>query len=240
MFDFIIKKKKIELRCYPLEPILIDLFPIRLSKDIHPNFFKKLKPYKKLENTQTRMPTVKVCPGLKYYLDYGVTIPLWHDYKIIRDQNNKITRVDVPTKHGQRFELHENAQFEGAFPGFSHIKLISPWFIDTDRPLDFVAVSPTWHLKNPTEYILAPGSLEFKYQHSCHAQVFLPPLGYANELTLEAGVPIMQLIPTEKVDIDIKLCEMNNQIHSKLVNKYFWTWDNIYRKTRTIIERNND
>lgn len=233
---FLFKKKKFELRCYSLEPHLPEIFPIQLSKKIIPEWFKKIPPYKEIGIPQ-RMPTTKMCPGLKHFFDLGITIPLWHDYKITSNEQNQIEKVEVPVKDNP-FEFHNSEQWSGALPNWAHIKLLSPWFLEADRPVEFIMIEPTWHLKVPQDYLIAPGSLEFKYQHGCHVQLFVPPLNKRNEIFLEAGTPILHLIPTEKIDIELKFCELTPHYYGKLVKKYFWTWENLYRRTRLIREKN--
>jgi len=232
------KTKTLELRCYPFESQLPDLFPIELSKKVIPQWYKDLIPYKNV-NAGRLMPTTKMCPGMKHFFDMGVTIPLWHDYKISQMENGNISSVETPLNK-RVWEMHQPEQWSGAFPGWEHIKLLNPWFIETDRPVQFVSMAPTWHQKNPAEYIIAPGALEFKYQHGCHVQMFLPPTnGVGRTINLEAGTPILHLVPTEEVDLKITFCEMDQRAHSKLVEKYVWTWENLYRKTRNIKESKN-
>jgi hypothetical protein len=227
------KSKKLELRCYSLEPQLPDFFPIELSKKVIPEWYKNLPPY----SGPQRMPTTKMCPGLQHLFNVGITIPLWFDYTITRMENGTITNIDVP-RTIKSYESHHTGQWEGAFPGWHHLKLLSPWFIEADRPVPFMAIAPTWHQQNPGEYVLAPGMMEFRYQHATHAQLFLPPVtnSQASVIKLEAGTPMIHFIPTEDVDIELKFCEMDDKAYKRIVEKYTWTRENLYRRSRKILE----
>lgn len=237
MFLFKNKSKKLEVRCFPLNPHLIDYFPIQHSRKLQPKWFKDIPPYKDV-GAPTRMPTTKMCPGLQYFFNAGITIPLWYDHVIERLENGNIKGVKCPA-NTRTHELHNPNQWTGAFPGWTHIKLLNPWFIVTDRPIQFVAMEPTWHKEDPLEYVIAPGMLEFKYQHGCHVQMFLPPVvnNVSNNITLSAGTPILHLIPTEDVELDIKLEEMTDKVYKKCVEKFNWTFENLYRKSRAILEK---
>lgn len=232
MWNNIFKRKKFELRCYSLEPQLPQVWPVELSKQNHPEWFKKLDPYVSGSNGQ-EMPTSKMCPGIKYFFDSGIIIPLWCDFEINRMETGMITTVFTPRqKHSH--ETHPEIQYTGAFPNWMHIKLLNPWFFDADSPVQFLATMPTWHHKNPNQYIVAPGMLEFKYQHAAHVQMFLPPNppNTASKLILDAGTPMLQLIPTEKIDLNLVFCEITPSVQSKIIDKYNWTWKNLYRKNR--------
>jgi hypothetical protein len=231
------KNNKLQLRCYPLNPHLVEYFPIEHSKKLQPKWFKEIPPYKEV-GAPTRMPTTKMCPGLQHLFTAGITIPLWYDHVIERLENGTVKGVKCPA-NTRTHETHNPDQWTGAFPGWTHLKLLSPWFIVADRPVPFMAIAPTWHQENPGEYIIAPGMLEFKYQHGSHIQMFLPPAtdNRASEIKLEAGTPMLHLIPTEDVEIELKIEEMNDHIYKKHVEKFNWTFENLYRRSRSVLEK---
>jgi hypothetical protein len=230
------KNNKLKLVCYPANLHLIDYFPIEHSRKLHPNWFKEIAPYKDV-GAPTRMPTTKMCPGLQHFFNAGITIPLWYDHVIDRLENGTVKGVRCPA-NVRTHESHNPDQWTGAFPGWTHLKLLSPWFIVADRPVPFMAIAPTWHQANPGEYIIAPGMLEFKYQHGCHVQMFLPPVtnNQASEIKLAAGTPMLHLIPTEDVEIELEFAEMTESVYKKYVDKFHWTFENLYRRSRSVLE----
>lgn len=237
MFLFKRKTNKLKLTCSPLNPHIIDYFPIEYSRKIHPKWFKDMPAYKDV-GAPTRMPTTKMCPGLQHLFNAGITIPLWYDHVIERLENGAVKGIRCPA-NTKTFEVHNEEQWTGAFPGWHHIKLLSPWFIVADRPVSFLAIAPTWHQKNPGEYVIAPGMLEFKYQHGSHVQMFLPPVtnNEAKEIKLEAGTPMLHLVPTEDVDIELEFKNMDDTFYKKYVERFNWTFENLYRKSRSVLEK---
>lgn len=226
------RKKTINLKCYCVEPQTNHLFPIQKAKDFVPDWFKNLPPYK-----EGVMPTTRVCPGIKDAHSKGIIVPLWSDLKIYYDQDGKIEVTSPLNTHNKQAEVHNPEQWGRQYKGWQHVKILSPWFIECDEAVPFMMLEPFWFRNDVPEYRIAPGVLEFKYQHACHGQVFLPPTKEPKVIAMEGSVPFAHLVPLEDVDINIEICELDQASFNRVVHKSHWTWGNIYYKTKKVMER---
>lgn len=222
LFKF--KKKTITLDCYCSQPQIEEILPPRLAKQSIPSWFKSqpadIGP----------MPTTKICPGIKEYYKKGVVFNLWCDYKFTWTKDN--VEVQTPLRDYHSAETHESAQWNYQYPGWIHVKVLNPWFIDTKEMIPFMMLEPFWFKSNQSPYKLAPGILEFKYQHALHGQVFLPPTQDKEEMFLNAGDPFLHLVPLEDVNLKINICEMDRKSWDRIVHKSHFAFDRIYHKTK--------
>lgn len=227
---FLRKNKPIVVKCYSSEPRLPEFFPVDYTKSFLPEWYKKLPAY--LE--PGHKSTMKICPGIREYFNQGFTIPLWSDHSISW-KDGELTELLSP-RNTQSFPggPHPNYQWGESFPGWAHVKLVNPWFFSTDEMIPFLVLDAVWNKNDLSDYVIPQGIVEFKYQHSAHVQLFLSP--NKNNLEMKAGEPLVNIIPLTEREIKLEICEMTQEIYNKIVKNYHWTWDNLYYKTRKLLE----
>jgi hypothetical protein len=228
------KSKKVVVDAFCLYPRLAEFFPIEHARKISPYWYEKAPAY--ADGAKT-VATIKLCPGFQEISRRGLIIPLWKDHHIAWD-NNGLRNVEIPGVDAREYSVvHEKEQWPGVYPGYNHVKLVSPWMIKTERPIQWHFGQPMWHAKDPLSILVANGVLEFHYQHMTHLNLFLPPVhvGRVNEVTLEAGTPIIQMIPLEDIDIDLRIHEATEADYRKM-SPYPWTRPNLYAKTKKLFE----
>ena len=233
------KKVKLTFHTYQTQQ-LIDMFPPKLAGQSAPDWFKNLKVSK-----NTLFPNMNSCPGMVDLFKNTINIPLWQDIRIKYD-NGSIQDVDVPgVPKGEEIHFvqqHMPVQWNQAFKGYTHVKLMSPWLVTAEGPYrdtPFLMHDPSWH--NTTQlgqFNLLPGELNFAYQSATAVNMFLQPSIGPSEITLEAGNIIAYLTPLQhdvKVELEVKW--VTEEEWRRLL-KHQFTFDGFYRKTKKWLSRN--
>jgi hypothetical protein len=228
------KSPTLKIECFNLNYQLIKLFPIVSSKESIPDWWQKLPRTFKF-NSSVDIPTMRTCPGFIEFFKRGITIPLWQDHKITW-ANNRLIEVQVPGGvNPENQTSHPGEQFNFAFKNWTNVKLMSPWNLRTKREVPFLVVEALWNKPNLEDWALPPGVLEFKYQHTTHLNMFLPPVQRIGELEIPAGTPMVHLIPLESVNIELEFIEMTRE-QSNSFRLFPWSFNNSYHKTKKILQ----
>lgn len=234
---FFKRRKKLKIRCYPQFDHAAKIFPIEKTRSFIPDWWKNLSATFYDPKSSLNISTIKACPGFVDLYKKGITIPLWRD-SVIKYDSERIVDVVIPTDEPVEnlFVLHSVEQWQGLLPGHLHFKIVSPWMLETDEPVQFLMMDMTWNRKDSQEYLIPPGIVEFKYQHATHINVFLPPTKGFRELKLEAGTPMVQLIPLTDREIELEIMPADSNKFKNLL-PYAWTFNNVYAKTKNILEK---
>ncbi len=229
------KSPKLKVRCYSASKQLMDLFPVEESRKFYPEWWENLPTYVEV-GMGRKIPTSKVCPGINDLFKRGFVIPMWRDHIITWSHQNLIS-VDAPGSQSDELNRsHPPEQIGEAFTGWTHAKLLNPWFFETDRVVPFLMQDCTWNRDTHQDYVIPPGVLEFKYQGAAHINTFLSPVAQGHkEIFIPAGQPMAQLIPLEPVQLELELIEMDQKKFNSFYH-YPWTFQNVYLKTRKVLE----
>lgn len=223
------KNNVVNLNIYTSVPRLEEYFPIDHTKKLIPDWFKTLPSY--IE--PSHKSTLKVCPGITEFFNLGVTVPLWCDHTF-EYNNGELIDVKTPMPNHNPGYSHPSYQWGEKFPKWTHLKLSNPWFFETDRLVNFIVIQATWNMEDFNHYTIPPGAIEFKYQHHCHLQMFFPP-GHG-KLELEAGTPMIHIIPLEDVKLKINFNQFDQSSYNRIAKNHKFTFDNIYYKTRKLFK----
>jgi hypothetical protein len=157
------------------------------------------------ERTATA-PTIKNCPGVMDYYKNGFIIPLWCDHLFeVGKINTDYLRV-VPVDQKYSNTKHPVDQRGNYLPEnkFTHIKLESPWFLKTNKKVNFMWIKPSWNFDNPNDFIQPPSVIEFYHQHATNVNIFFERKAETYKLLLNAGIPVGHFIPISDDRIEIK------------------------------------
>lgn len=222
------KRKKVKLTFYNRKQKLIDLLPPTQGLKNVPSWWKQ----------KSSDISITSCPGVTELYKRAITIPLWIDHEIEFDYDN-IYNVNIPGTSPdavyQYVTAHHPEQYNNAFKDYHHVKLINPWLIETDTLLPFLMIDATWNRASFEEYTIPPGMLEFKYQHSCHINIFLHKSNNTKKLKFNFGTKFVHLIPLEDVDIDIEYKKIDNEKFIDLMPLVVTEKHN-YQKLRNLAE----
>jgi hypothetical protein len=225
------KKKKIIIDCFVSNEHIANLFPISKTVDFLPAWWKSMPKTVPSNGFPVEMSTIKRCPGFKDLFTKSVCIPAWSEYKLFQDPNFGFSHVAPnSTAAGNQ---HNSAQMEGAFPNYQHYKLHSPWFLKESSGIYFTMVQASWHTQDPCNYHIPTGCLEFKYQHSTHINFIAQKNETILERTIDAGTPLVYLVPLSDKEIDLNIQVVSDQEISKL-KTYHHSFYNSYEITKKI------
>lgn len=232
----LLKNKKITLKCYPQFPQISNLFPIDHARKFIPKWWKNLD-VEANDSCLGKIPTIKSCYGFTDLYSRGFIIPLWRDCVVFYDKNG-IENIQIPTEENinQYFTYHANSQFNGYLPQWHHLKFITPWLLETKDLIPFLMTEVGWSRENPLEYFIPQGTLEFKYQHAAHLNVFFPPTNSKKKVEFFAETPLIHLIPLTEHEVEIEICDYNPKKFQELL-PHAWTFKNLYKKTRNLLEK---
>lgn len=229
---FFIRRSKIIVDCFTHAPTAYDLFPISKATDYYPDWWKNT-PSNYVIHDFLKKPTIKSCSGFIDYYTSGFTIPLWTeiDFDISQDMYKWFT-ADGETK----IETHSLAEM-GQYINpdeYGHIKINTPWAIKTKSDINWMFTNMYWNHKPIEDFVIPPGIVNYKYQHTTHINMFLS-LKEKKTFSLNAGDPMVYLLPLTEKEVILKhhLIDMNE------FNNYFRTkisFLNSYRKRANILK----
>lgn len=240
--QFFFKNKKLVVDAFIYNRAIMELFPIKSAKKSIPDWWKKL-PSSVMEPSQNnRMPvmrsTIKKCPGFYNLYESGFVIPLWVDVAVETKKTGECTYRNATNMNLSPSEFHHPKQFGNVFSNFIQFKFYSPWFLREKTGVNFLYQQPTWNLTNKIKDIhVLPGMLDFKYQHSSNINVLFPKID--NKFMLEAGTPLVHVLPITEKAVDIKIHEVSDEEYRKIASfsNYGFSFTNFYRKRKSIIEK---
>jgi len=158
--------------------------------------------------------TVRTCPGRVDLYSKGFMIPLWSDLYLFLDseKNWRYQFADEKSSMSQ----HGYEEFKTMFKKdeYLHLKINSPWTINTEEDIDFLAIKPAWELKALDGLEILPGVLNFYHQFASHINMFIkfPETG-EKEFLIKVGTPIYHFIPLSdrKVEVEAKILDQSDQ-----------------------------
>jgi hypothetical protein len=141
--------------------------------------------------------TVKSCPAMLDVLNMGYIIPLWADFKLMRQTNNDISWLSPnPEMYGIDFHLEEQIDAYPFGPDTfkGTVKLINPWQVRTAPGYSCMFVSPYYHKHD---------NLEDRY-HQTHVNTLVTaPVN--QEVRLDYGMPLVQVIPYKREEFKMEV-----------------------------------
>lgn len=220
---FLFKSKKIHLDCFTLAGTVAEDNPIQKSSEFIPNWWKKLPPCNldsTIHGVEVKRPTMKKCLGFIDLYKTGVVIPLWSDANIRINENTwayefaigKLIADDPIVAHGEN-------QYEGLLPNnkFLHIKLNIPWILSEKTGTKFLMVNSLWsNLSIMPKIHILPGILNFRTQHAANINAFLSTENQPYQYNLEAGIPLVQLVPLSEKDVVPHIHEISKSEWDKI------------------------
>lgn len=228
------KRKQVKLTFHTHRQSLIKLFPPSIGMKNLPDWFHN-------NDKSASYPNINKCSGLNELYKKAINIPLWSDINFSYSSNGilDIRMPGVPPEMIYEYVTHHNEeQYNNAFKDSYHFKLMNPWLITSDSLVPFLMIDSTWNRSRFDQYTVLPGMVEFKYQTGAHINCFIHPTKHQQTLKLQGGNPICQLVPLEDVDIKIEYKKVSMEEWRDLLPNV-WTDDNLYRKSKKMMEKNN-
>lgn len=237
---FFKRNKELVIHCYTFDKTIYEFHkPDRAIKFVPEgwksapkNIPKKVFAYNPSSTMEQPNHTIKSCVGFLKLFSSGFIIPSWSD--ILLEPQGEGAIHHSPSHLGMNESMPRDLYWNGLYPEYSHVKLLSPWVIKTDEEIDFTFNSCDWNnTERASDFHVLSGVIDFKYQHCTHVNAFIK-----NNIHIKAGEPLAHLIPmTErKWRLEhhlVSSTDFNNILGTKILS---YTGD--YTRRKKIIQEN--
>ena len=223
------RNKKIHIDCFTSVGIYATDNPIQKASNFIPEWWKKLTPnvtFKDTNQVEIEKPTMRSCMGLIDLYRAGFIIPMWSDLNF-KIQNNDFF-YQFASNMGE-INHHLPFQYNNAYKNLVHFKIVVPWYFREKTGVQFLATGCVWSsLEKMPKISLLNGVLNFKYQAMCNINGFVSLEGQPYQYNIEAGTPMMHLIPMSDKDIQLHIHTLSdtdfNKMTSHLLPYKFLRW----------------
>tara|TARA_B100000965_G_scaffold128660_1_gene107132 strand:+ start:505 stop:1245 length:741 start_codon:yes stop_codon:yes gene_type:complete len=191
-----------------------------------------------------QLGTVKGCPGIKNLMTEGIKFHLWEQvkFRIHPDGTAEILPLGFESKHlpmGQ----HYVEQIKGLYPKNScAIKLNTPWQGKCNEDINFLFMEShysTGFFRENNAYI-APGYINFKYQHALNVHVVLPTDDKPYEIEFPYGLPLFTLYPITERELEIDYHKLSYDEFIEITNSLpMCPWGRYYQYLKNIANENS-
>ena len=226
-------KKKLVVDCFTSNATAYELFPVDEAIKFVPDWWRNMP---KEYEVRGLFPasTMKRCPAIIESYKHGMMLPLWSDLAI---KTNGGTNWEVKfSSPVTSMEPHDSKQWDAyASPeDYTHIKLMSPWAFKTKDLVMFNFAKPMWSFPPSNSLVITSGIINFQQQHSTHVNVLLP-LQKQNSYVINAGQPMVQIIPLSERELVIKRHLISeDEYRARHTNKFSHSFTKGYIKTNAI------
>jgi hypothetical protein len=211
---------------------ICEVYPIVSAEKIEKSWWKKMKVHfdvfysEKIEEFRGTSPTIKYCPGIYDFTNYGYIIPAWQDFQFWIDDDGQID-WQKPDLMGpiDNIKLHSKEQVDTC-PILGNtsdyiLKLVSPWLISTPKGTSLILCKPFYHYSN--DFDVCPGVLDSDMDEEPNKGInAMIRFNVKNKVIhIKAGQPLIQLIPFKRTSWKLKHLEMDKKFKDML--KYSMT-----------------
>jgi len=174
-----------------------EFHPIVPSSKFIPPWWKNTKKSHFDFDKFAEIKTVKGCSGIIETFKNGYILPLWTDLAFLHsnEENWKYRFADNKSS----ITYHGNGQFHNFYTDYSFFKIDAPWWIKTSEDIKILSLDPFYLTNEPKPYMVPYGFLNTTIILPINFFFFLKKNQQYNQLLIESGTPLLQIIPiTEK------------------------------------------
>ena len=194
---FWFKKNKVVLDCFTVDSFTYNYCKIDKATNFYPEWWKKLDT--KINNR----PTMKHCRGFTRLYTNSFIIPCWEDMQIKLFANDYSW---VNSRLPDSISSHSEIQYKGFIDTsrYQHIKIPSPWYLKSNRFVEFAFTDPIWNRSNVSDYTVLPGVVDYKYQPDTAVNLLIEYTEEGKIIEFCVGEPLVCLTPLTEVEVDIR------------------------------------
>ena len=209
---------------------ICDVYPIVPAGKIKKSWWKIMKTHYDIFLSSTRKefksigPTMKYCPGVYDFTNYGYIVPAWQDFQFYVDDNGgiewqvppTINHIDNIRPHGQE-QVDTCPIMESKDTSEYILKLVSPWFISTPKGTSIIICKPFYHYSN--DFDVCPGVLDSDIDRASNKMInaFIRFNVRNKIIHIKAGQPLLQLIPFKRTNWKLKHVEIDKNFKDKVL-----------------------
>jgi len=226
---FFFKPTVVHVDCFTSRQYVHDLYPIDYSHKFYPDWWKALPKSYDSPGSLAPVPTMKTCAGFTSFFKHGFMIPLWSDLMVGLNGDGTFGWQYSDGVSGAM--THGHQQMDGYLDQQRHIhlKLHSPWLIRCKEDIDWSWVPNTWAFQNPSQVIVPPAVVNYKYNYNADINTFLNFENTNGKILIKNGTPMVNVIPLTERKLKIHLHKVSNEeffnlreslIPTSFINKY--------------------
>jgi hypothetical protein len=194
-------KKVIVLDCFTYSENIITVAPIVPAIKLIPDWWRDLPQAYTEQGNFFPQGTMKNCSGMIEYYKKSFSIPLWSEVaiQIKPDKTYAWQFADSKTEA----TIHNlAAQATGFLNNFGHIKIHSPWRLQTKENVQWVWSQPIYNFSKQQELILPPAIVDFSNQNATHLNILFS-LDTPKTIIVPHGQAMINLTPITENKIEI-------------------------------------
>ena len=225
---------------------LCNIHPIIPAKKVEKSWWKIMKTHYDIFFPNTKKvagqsSTIKHCPGIYDFTNYGYIIPAWQDFKFWVDDDGEIEWQVHPSMQDVKNINHHSQEQVDTCPILDNtasyiLKVASPWLISTPKGTSLIICKPFYHYSD--EFDICPGVLDsdMDFSLSNHQINAMIRFNVKNKVIhIKAGQPLIQIIPFERTNWKLKYLEIN-----KYIDEFPHHLENTKHRTSTTKFRHDD
>ena len=204
-----------------LRPIC-DVYPIVPAGKIKKSWWKIMKTHydiflsQRTKELKTTGQTMKYCPGVYDFTNYGYIVPAWQDFQFwVNDDGSMEWHVPYNMKGINNIEAHGNEKTDtcpilgDSADQASLLKLISPWYISSPKGTSLLICKPFYHYSN--DFDVCPGVLDNDINRIGNQSLnaFIRFNVKNKVIHIKAGQPLIQIIPFKRTNWKLKQVEVD-------------------------------
>lgn len=238
VLNLIFRKPKLTIDCFCLPCASQNL--IKKTAHFFPEWWKNLPSSftaKTPHNVEVEQPTMKTCLGFVDLYKEGFVLPLWTDLNLrIEGREYSYQFASMAKSSFCSITTHPPVQIGPSFSNLIHFKIGSPWMISEKTGVKFTAIPAVWNSINLfPKMSIVPGVFDFKSQKATNINGFFHESKIPYQYNLEAGHPLLQLVPISDKKTIIKNHVLSEEEFNYMKDKWtpnkFVRWGMISRRS---------
>jgi hypothetical protein len=208
-------KKKIVLDCFTNKEFVLRSAPIAHAIKHIPDWWRALPNSYVEKNSFFPSVTMKHCAAMVNYYANSVAIPLWCDLAI-EVRSDKSCRWQFSDEYTQSI-VHPLQQRGNFLDNHQHLKIESPWCLETKQDIKWVWSQPTYSFNKDAEGIkVLPGVLDFYNQYGTNINLMFS-LDREAKFFLPQGQAMVHLTPMFDGEVKIVRHLISNEEYARKI-----------------------
>lgn len=205
---FFLPRKKIVLNTYTSRVDVYENSRIRKASAFLPQWWRSLAPTYKNPIVPVQNGTMKYCAGFNEHYRHGFMMPMWSDLAVevgpIGSESGMhmfVDGVSTAVKHPIEQRGFEYLPEDH----YTHLKLESPWVFHCDEDVKWHMAPAFWNFENPAGVFIPPATVEYKYQHGTHVNMFLQRQAQPHVYRFDHGQPLVHFVPLSERPVELRI-----------------------------------
>tara|TARA_R110000744_G_scaffold221810_1_gene340789 strand:- start:100 stop:822 length:723 start_codon:yes stop_codon:yes gene_type:complete len=212
--------KTIDLHFYTKHKFVYDFAKPKTGQSTAPEWFRKLPTGSRgLEDGVTSRSNLRSCPAFSDYHKKAIQLPLWSDLILQLAPKGDDSYSWEFSDGLSSIRTHPNTLLGNYRPDteFKHLLIQGPWFVECDKPVDFIMCQPSWQNFEFPTMCTSQGVLNFYKQPTLNTQMYIKRTDETQDIFMKHGTPLLDLIPLTEKKIKVHV-HFDKEKHEELAS----------------------